>query len=91
MNTATNTNSKNLQVGFVGRGDQGAPVAIANRQLNSRCMESPKQDPICARAAALRLEAARGRPAPLQGRSPPSASDIDLARQDRHQWIVAIT
>ncbi len=29
MNTTTNTNSKNLQVGFVGLGDQGAPMAIA--------------------------------------------------------------
>jgi 3-hydroxyisobutyrate dehydrogenase-like beta-hydroxyacid dehydrogenase len=29
MNTKTNTNNKNLQVGFVGLGDQGAPMAIA--------------------------------------------------------------
>jgi hypothetical protein len=29
MNTTTNTNYKNLQVGFVGLGDQGAPMAIA--------------------------------------------------------------
>jgi hypothetical protein len=29
MNTNTNTNSRNLQVGFVGLGDQGAPMAIA--------------------------------------------------------------
>jgi 3-hydroxyisobutyrate dehydrogenase-like beta-hydroxyacid dehydrogenase len=29
MNTNVNTNNKNLQVGFVGLGDQGAPMAIA--------------------------------------------------------------
>jgi hypothetical protein len=29
MNTATNTNNKNLQVGFFGLGDQGASMAIA--------------------------------------------------------------
>jgi len=29
MNTTTNSNAKNLQVGFVGLGDQGAPMAIA--------------------------------------------------------------
>lgn len=29
MNTTTNTHSRNLQVGFVGLGDQGAPMAIA--------------------------------------------------------------
>jgi 3-hydroxyisobutyrate dehydrogenase-like beta-hydroxyacid dehydrogenase len=29
MNTTTNNNAKNLQVGFVGLGDQGAPMAIA--------------------------------------------------------------
>jgi 3-hydroxyisobutyrate dehydrogenase-like beta-hydroxyacid dehydrogenase len=29
MNTTTTTNAKNLQVGFVGLGDQGAPMAIA--------------------------------------------------------------
>ena len=29
MTTTTNTNAKNLQVGFVGLGDQGAPMAIA--------------------------------------------------------------